>query len=138
MICLIFYTDNKRGYTGFPERGGEDIPQAHTPLDIICVTSSALRKIEKHPHSWTFTSTHPLGHCLCDVIHIPRGGGGDRSRSRTLCNRLSVSGQVQGGGGGDHPCHPPWIRHWIKKTNPKIVPVPLLLNLYICPLNCLL
>ena len=66
----------------------------HThPLNIVRVTSSALQKIEKHPHSWTFTSTHthtPLGHCPYDVIHIPRGGGGDRSRSRThtLLHRL--------------------------------------------------
>ena len=45
------------------------------PLDIARVTSSTLPKFEKHPYSWTFTSTHtPLGHCLCDVIiHIPKG-----------------------------------------------------------------
>ena len=30
-----------------------------TPLDIVRVTSSALWKIEKHPHSWTFTSSTP-------------------------------------------------------------------------------
>ena len=35
--------------TGFPE----------PPLDIVRVTSSALQKIEKHTHSWTFTSTPP-------------------------------------------------------------------------------
>ena len=29
--------------------------QGCPPLDIVRVTSSALRKIEKHPHSWTFT-----------------------------------------------------------------------------------
>ena len=73
-----------------------------TPLDIVHVTSSALRKIEKHPHSWTFTST-PLGPCPCDVIHIPRGGG-DRSRSRTLCIGFQYRGSSRG---GDHPCHPP-------------------------------
>ena len=33
--------------TGFPEGGG--ISQAPAPLDIVRVTSSALRKIEKHP-----------------------------------------------------------------------------------------
>ena len=38
------------------------------------MTSSTLPKFEKHPYSWTFTSTPPLGHCLCDVIiHIPKG-----------------------------------------------------------------
>ena len=58
----------------------QDFSQA-PPLDIVRVTSSALRKFEKHPHAWTFTST-PLGHCPRDVIHIPRGGGR-----------------------GDHPCH---------------------------------
>ena len=48
--------------TGFPERGGEDSHNKHPP------TSSALRKIEKHPHSLKFTSTPPLGHCPRDVI----------------------------------------------------------------------
>ena len=64
------------------------------PLNIVRVTSSALQKIEKHPHSWTFTSTHThtpwtLPY-MYDVVHIPRGGGGDRSRSRThtLLHRL--------------------------------------------------
>ena len=96
----------RRGSRIFEKGGGvqariQDCSQA-PPLDIVrvtssalrkfekhpppCarVTSSALRKFEKHPHSWTFTST-PLGHCPCDVIHIPRGGG-------------------------DHPCHThtPW------------------------------
>ena len=46
--------------TGFPEGGISQAPPP--PLDIVCVTSFALRKIEKHPHSWTFTSTPPLGH----------------------------------------------------------------------------
>ena len=37
--------------TGFPEGGGgEDIHKHPPPLDIVRVTSSALRKIEKHPH----------------------------------------------------------------------------------------
>ena len=48
--------------TGFPEGGG--ISQAPAPLDIV-VTSFALRKIEKHPHSWTFTSTPPL-----DIVRV--------------------------------------------------------------------
>ena len=41
--------------TGFPEGGGggEDSHNKHPP------TSSALRKIEKHPHSLKFTSTPP-------------------------------------------------------------------------------
>ena len=46
---------------------------------------------------------HPLGHCPCDVIHIPRGG--DRSRSRTLCIGFQYRDKFKGG--GDHPCPPP-------------------------------
>ena len=56
--------------TGFPQGG--DFTSTPPPLDIVCVTSFALRKIEKHPHSWTFTSTPPpLGHCPRDVIRPP-------------------------------------------------------------------
>ena len=48
--------------TGFPE-GGDF---TSTPrLGIVCVTSFALRKIEKHPPSWTFTSTPPL-----DIVRV--------------------------------------------------------------------
>ena len=63
--------------TVFPEgRGGEDIPQqTHPPLDIVCVTSSALRKIEKHPHSWTFTSTPPPLDIACVTSSTFQGGG---------------------------------------------------------------
>ena len=39
----------------------------------------------------------PLGHCPCDVIHIPRGGG-DRSRSRTLCIGFQYQDKFKGGG----------------------------------------
>ena len=42
------------------------------PLDIVRVTSSALRKIEKHPPLGHSQAPPPLGHCPCDVIHIPR------------------------------------------------------------------
>ena len=60
------------GLQDFLRGGGREDVHKHThPLNIVRVTSSALQKIEKHPHSWTFTSTP----CL--------GGGGDRSRSRT-------------------------------------------------------
>ena len=45
------------------------------PLGIVRVTSSALQKIEKHTHSWTFTSTPPL-----DIARVTsstfQGGGG--------------------------------------------------------------
>ena len=52
------------------ERGGvqariQDFSQAPPPLDIVRVTSSDLRKFEKHPHSWTFTSTPPL-----DIVYV--------------------------------------------------------------------
>ena len=41
--------------TGFPEGGGGEDIHKHPPLNIVRVTSSALRKMGKHPHSWTFT-----------------------------------------------------------------------------------
>ena len=78
---------------GFLKGGG---PGADTgfftstpPLDIVRVTSSALRKFEKHPHSWTSTSTPP-------PLDIAR-----------------VTSSTFQGGRGDHPCHThtPWIRH---------------------------
>ena len=43
--------------TGFPEGGGGEDIHKHPPLDIVRVTSSALQKIEKHPHSWTFSAS---------------------------------------------------------------------------------
>ena len=134
------YTGYAGADTGFPEREGGGVKtftSTHTPLghcprdviklknaptlghsqapplDIVRVTSSALRKMERNPHSWTFTSTPPLGHYPCDVIHIPRwGGGGDRSRPRTLCIGFQYWDKFKGGG-GVHPCHThSWIRHW--------------------------
>ena len=53
LICPKFYTDNS-----FLKGGGEDNSPSIPPLDIVRVTSSALRKIEHH-HSWTFASTPP-------------------------------------------------------------------------------
>ena len=54
----------------------------HThPLNIVRVTSSALQKIEKHPHSWTFTSTPP-------PLDIARIRDRSRSRTHTLLHRL--------------------------------------------------
>ena len=52
--------------------------QAHPPLDIVRVTSFALRKIEKHPHSWTFTKGGgpTLGPMLKSLHRGPKGGGG--------------------------------------------------------------
>ena len=58
-------TSTRRGSRIFEGGGGvqariQDFSQAPPPLNIIRVTSSDLRKFEKHPHSWTFTSTkHP-------------------------------------------------------------------------------
>ena len=98
--------------TGFPERGG-GISQAPPPLDIVCVTSFALRKIEKHPRSWTFTSIPPLDivrvtssalrkiekhppfhHCCCPKKGPP------------LPKKLSCP-KAGGGGGLQPPCPPP-------------------------------
>ena len=85
--------------------GGEDIHKHPPPLDIVRVTSSALRKIEKHPHSWTFTSTPPpLDSARVTSSTFQGGGGGDRSRSRTLCIGFQYRDKFKG---GDHPCHPP-------------------------------
>ena len=49
---------------GFLKGGGGSrrryrIFHKHPPLDIGHVTSSDLKKFEKHPHSWTFTSAPP-------------------------------------------------------------------------------
>ena len=75
------------------ERGGSrhgyKIFHKHTPpLDIVRVTSSDLRKFEKHPHSWTFTKGGgpTLGPMLKSLHRGPKGGGPD-------------------------PLDPPWIRH---------------------------
>ena len=106
------------------------------PLDIVCVTSSALRKIEKYPHSWTFTSTHTLGHCLCDVIHIPRGGGVIGPGHEHFAIGFQYQDKFKGGG-GDHPCTPPDPPLDKKKKNRSRAPV-VKLKIYICPLNCVL
>ena len=70
--------------------GVKTFTSTHThPLNIVRVTSSALQKIEKQPHSWTFTSTPPpLG--IARMTSSTFRGGGDRSRSRThtLLHRL--------------------------------------------------
>ena len=60
--------------------GGEDIHKHPPPLDIVRVTSSALRKIEKHPHSWTFTLPKLEKHPHSWTFTSQGGGGGDRSR----------------------------------------------------------
>ena len=100
------------------------------PLDIVCVTSSALRKIEKHPHSWTFTSTHPLD-IACVTSSTFQGGGAIGPGHEHFAIGFQYSSS--GGGGGDHPCPPPWMDPPLdkRKPNQKIVPVPLLLNLYL-------
>ena len=88
------------------------------------MTSSDLRKFEKHPHSWTFTSAPPppLGHCPRDVII--------RSPSEKLKSTPTLGHSQRGGsnfgpnvkkptswpkrGGVRTPWTPPplWIRHW--------------------------
>ena len=89
---------SRRGYRIYWRGGGWRHSQAHTPLDIVRVTSSALRKIEKHPHSWTFTSTPPP----LDIARVTsstfQGGGGWSVPDTHTLHRFSVSGQVQEGG----------------------------------------
>ena len=50
-------------------------------LDIVRVTSSDLRKFEKHHHSWTFTKGGgpTLGPMLKSLHRGPKGGGGVRT-----------------------------------------------------------
>ena len=95
--------------TGFPEGGGAFT--STPPLDIVRVTSSTLRKIEKHPHLDIRKQPPPLDSARVTSSTF-QGGGGDRSRSRTLCIGFQYRDKFKGGG-GDHPCHPPWIRHCI-------------------------
>ena len=82
--------------------GGWRHSQAHPPppLDIVRVTSPALRKIEKRPHSWTFTKGGgpTLGPMLKSLHRGPKGGGPDPL---------------------DPP--PPWIRHCYYPEGPKRV-----------------
>ena len=69
-IVVPWNSQYARGGSRIFERGGGSrrgyrIFHKHPPLDIVRVTSSALRKVEKHPHSWTFTSTPPL-----DIVRV--------------------------------------------------------------------
>ena len=106
-LCKIDYYPNRRGYRiSWRGRGGgwRHSQAPPPPLGIVRVTSSTLRKIEKHPHSWTFTSTPPWTLPVWRHPHS-RGGGGDRPLSRTLCIGFQYREKFKGG--GDHPCHPP-------------------------------
>ena len=87
--------------------GGERTFTSTHPLDISCVTSSTLRKIDKHPRFDIHRHPPPLGHCPCDGINIPRGGGGDWSRSRTLCIGFQDQDKFKGGGVITPVTHPP-------------------------------
>ena len=117
-LCLWYRTRMYR--RGYEMKGGvkKTFTSTHTPLDIACVTSSTLRtmdiacvtsstlrKIYKHPSLDIHKHHHPLGHCPCDIINIPWGGG-DLPVTHTL-HRFSVSGQDKIKGGGRSP----WIRH---------------------------
>ena len=98
LICPKFYTDNSflkgggvktfhkhppplghclRDVTRPPENWKTppllDIHK-HPPLDIVRVTSSALRKIEKHHHSWTFARTPPPLDIACVTSSTFQGG----------------------------------------------------------------
>ena len=120
----------------FEGGGGEDIHKHTHPLDIVRVTSSALRKIEKHSHSWTFTNTHPPPWTLAASRHPPSeklkntptlGHSQAPPSPPPLDIARVTSSTFQGGGGwsvtvthtlhrfsvsgqvrggGDHPCHP--------------------------------
>ena len=63
----------------------------------------------------TFTSTPPLGHCPCDVIHIPRGGTAykqKRGGSNFEPNVKKPTSWPKRGGRTPWTPPPPWmIRH---------------------------
>ena len=83
----------------------------------------------RHPPSEKLKNTPTLGHSQAPPPpwtlpvwrhpHSKGGCGGDRSRSGTLCNRFSVSGQVQGGGGWSSLSPPPLDPPLDKKPQPK-------------------
>ena len=104
------------------------------PLDIVRVTSSALRKIEKHPHSWTFTSTpppwtlpvwrhphskggagwSPLSHThpgSATGVHLrstsKKGGSKRGSNFGPNVKKAYIVAQNGGGSGGPDPLDPP-------------------------------
>ena len=101
----------------------------HPPLDIVCVTSSALRKIEKHPRSWTFSSTTTPLDIACVTSSTFQGGGGVIGPGHEhFAIGFQYRDKFKGGGGVIIPVTPPPDPPLDKKK--KIVPVPLLLNLY--------
>ena len=130
---------HRRG-SRFFERGGGSrrgyrIFHKHPPpLDIVCVTSSAIRKIEnQHPHSWTFTSTRPPLDIVCVTSSAIRKiekhphswtftkGGGVQLWGPTLGpNVKKPTSWPKRGGGGPDPLDPPppWIRHCIIHQGP--------------------
>ena len=145
MVCPKFYTGAD---TGFPEGvGGEDIPQdlktpplldirKHPPpLDIACVASSALREIEKHPHSWTFASTPPPRplDIACVASSTFQGWGAIGPAHEHFAIGFQYRDKFKGG--VIIPVTPPPPDLPLDKSVPvptqKIVPVPLLLNLYL-------
>ena len=108
--------------TGFPEGGGVKTFHKHPPLDIVCVTSSALRKIEKHPHSWTLSAWRHHKHppWTLPVWRHPhsKGGGGVIGPGH---EHFAIGFQYRDkfkGGGVIIPVTPPGS-HWIKKNQPK-------------------
>ena len=112
----------RRGYR-ISWRGGGGVKtftSTPPPLDIVRVTSSTLRKIEKHPHSWTFTSTP-----LLDIARVtsPTFQGGPWIRHCILGLQAKKGGPTLGpmlkslhrgpkGGGGVRTPPPPRIRYW--------------------------
>ena len=93
---------------GSLSRRSEDIHKHPPPLDIVRVTSSALRKIEKHPHSWRHLQAPPPPSDIALVTSSTfQGGGGVTGPGHAhFAYRFSVSGQVQGGGSSLSHTHP--------------------------------
>ena len=63
------FTHTTGADTGFPEGGG-GFHKHPPPLDIVCVTSFALRKLKNTP-TLGHSQAPPLGHCPRDVICPP-------------------------------------------------------------------
>ena len=109
-----------RGGSRIFERGGGSrrgyrIFHKHPPLDIARVTSSALRKIENHPHSWTFTSTpvthtHP-GSATGGHLRYTNKKGGSKRGSNFGPNVKKPTSWPKRGGPDPLDPPPPRIRH---------------------------
>ena len=130
-LATVYRRGSRIFERGGGSRHGYKIFHKHPPpLDIVRVTSSDLRKFEKHPTLGHSQTPPPLGHCPRDVIRpqkiwktpplldIHKRGG------PTLGPMLkSLHRGPKGGGPDPLDPPPPWIRHWCTSSamNPGAV-----------------